>query len=603
MSDASAVVSRMIQALNLSDPEIDTSVGSVTRKLFDVFAEQIAGVNVTQDMLSYRFDIDSKHGADLDAFCQMFGISRFPAGRARGTVTLFRPSAAPNSIYVPAGTQVGTASTDPTIFGTVAPAYMAKGTASVEIPIQAILGGEAGNLPSNSITVLMTAVEDISSGTTNVGATSGGTDEESDEALIARFKRTVFRSLAGTEDMYLGVALEGASNSAEGEAPTQANVVGVSRRWREQVQIESDGSATSSIPASNVKYIFEDSFVLGPDIEAGQILTRGVHYDVSVVTMPPKITSSDLAPGEIYDLEFEYTSSASRNAPGSGISNRVDVWTNGEKIVEAGETFMFSSARTFSNTTADVMYRQNYVRLNTNNVRPTAGSVFSQLSYGPIHSFPDVLSIAGEEYREGVDYYVVHDDTAFGYGPVSRFGLEWVSGRPRPANGTAVGLSYFYNRVPRDVEANIRRWRLVGTDARAHAAKPARLIINLAVMYNRGVNRTVVNQDIFRALSRFLGAQGFAAQIQISDVLLAVKQVNGVDAARLTHQGDNSTQYGIQQVTATGVQIKNWSIGGRPIDVLLTDFEVPVLFDVKIEARAQNTIHDLEGSPFGPQDG
>jgi uncharacterized phage protein gp47/JayE len=593
VADASAIASRMIRSLALSDPDLDTSVGSVTRKIIDAVAEQLAEVEVSQDLLSYRFDIDSKHGADLDDFALMFGFTRLPAGRAYGTITLFRPAPAPQAIYIPVGTQVATSSANPVVFATVAPAYMAKGTATVEIPIQALVGGESGNLPANSLTVLVNAVEDLSSNCTNVAATTGGTDEESDEAFIARFKRTVFRSLAGTEDMYLGVALEGAENSQAGEHPTRAKVLGVTSRWREQVQIESDGTATSSIPAGNAKYIFEDSFVLGPDIANGQIFTPGVHYTVNTAVTPPVITSISLENGAIYDMEFEYTSSASRNNPALGISNRVDVWVNGEKIVEAGETFTFSNSKTFTTASGDPLNVNNFVRLNTNNIHPSPGSVFSPLSYGPIHSFPDTLSVAGVEYREGVDYYVVHDDTAFGYGPTSRFGLEWVSGQPRPANGTQVGVNYYYNRIPREVEARIRRWRLVGQDARAHQAKPARLVLHIAVMYTPGSNTATVDNEIFRALSRFLGSLGFAAVVQISDLLQAIRTVSGVDAVRFTTSSDNPTAYGIQEVTATGVQIKNWSVGGRPVDVLLKDNQIPVLHDLKIYPRAQNTIYDL----------
>lgn len=601
MVDTSTVASRIIANLGLSDPELDTSIGSVTRKIIDAVAEQIASVGITQDMLSYRFDIDSKHGADLDDFVALFGFSRLPAGRATGTVTLFRPSPAPQSIYVPAGTQVGTASTSPVVFGTVAPAYMAKGTASVEIPVQAVIGGEGGNLPSNSLTVLMTSVEDISSGTTNVGATQGGTNEESDEALISRFKRTVFRSLAGTEDMYLGVALEAPANEAEGEAPTQANVVGVAKKWSEQIQIEDgvgagNGVAYLSIPNRNAKYYFEDSFVLGPNIAAGQILTRGVHYEVDMNSVPPRIISLDLEVGGIYDLEFEYTSSASRNDPGMGISNRVDVWTNGEKIVSAGEAFTFTDAKTFNNIGGDPLHRSNFIRLNTANTPPAAGSVFSQLSYGPIHSFPDLLSIAGVEYREGVDYFIVHDDTAFGYGPTSRFGIEWVQGKPHPNNGVGVGLSYFYNRTPRDVEARIRRWRLVSTDARAHAAKTAYLTISLAVMYDQGSSPGAVDNEIFAALSKFMSGKGFASVLQISDILHVVNSVNGVDAARMTHSADGLTPWGITEVTPTGIEIRKWEVYGRPVDVRLRDDQIPAIHNLVIHPRAQNTIYDTWNS-------
>lgn len=586
MADSTAFAARMIDALALSDPDLDTSVGTEPRKIIDMLAEQLAEVDATQDLLAYRFDIDSKRGADLDSFVQMFGFSRFPARRAYGTVTLYRNSPAPQAIHIPAGTQVSTTEIDAVVFQTVASAWLARGTTSVEIPIQAVIGGAAGNLPPQAISMLINGVEDLSANTSNLAATVGGMDEESDEALIARFKRTVFRSLAGTEDMYLGVALE--SDGAASVSPTQANVLGVTSVWREQVQIGSDGTAQSSIPPDNVKYVFADSFVVGPDIEAGQLFAWGVHYDVDTNVMPPKIIGHDLEVGQVVDVEFEYTSSASRNDPGAGISNRIDVWVNGEDAVEAGEAFTLITGKTFTSVVGDPLYNGNFVRLNTPGTTPTVGNVFSQLTYGPILSFPDVISVAGVEYRERQDFFIVHDDTAFGWGPTSRFGIEWVVA---PANGTQVGVSYFYNKIPRSVEARIRRWRLVGTDARAHAAKAARLVIHLAVMYVKGVSVTRVNQEIFQALVTLLEVKPFAAVVQTSDVLHAVKAVTGVDAARLLTADDDGTLYGIQEVTATGTLVKNWAQGGRAIDVLLRDDQVPVLHDVRIVQRAQNTIH------------
>lgn len=589
MADASAFVARMVDALALSDPELDTSVGTEPRKIIDMLAEQLAEVDATQDLLSYRFDIDSKRGADLDSFVQMFGFSRFPARRAYGTVTLYRNSPAPQAIFIPAGTQVSTSDINAVVFQTVASAWLARGTTSTEIPIKAVIGGSAGNLPPQSVSLLLNGIEDLSTNTTNPAATTGGTDEESDEALIARFKRTVFRSLAGTEDMYLGVALESDGAAPDAQSPTQANVLGVTSTWREQVQIGSDGDARSSIPTGNVKYVFADSFVLGPDIEAGQLFAWGVHYDVDTSVMPPRIIGHGLEVGQVLDLEFEYTSSASRNEPGQGISNRIDVWVNGEEIVEAGEAFTFTTGHAFNSTPGDPLNVQNFIRLNTPNTPPGVGNVFSQLTYGPIHSFPDVISIAGVEYRERTDFYIVHDNTAYGWGPTSRFGIEWVATQPAP--NTQVGVAYFYNKIPRSVEARIRRWRLVGTDARAHAAKPARLVINLAVMYVKGVNINRVNQDIFTALTDLLAVKPFAAQVQVSDILHAVHGVFGVDAARLLTSTDDAANYGIQEVTATGSLIKNWASGGSAVDVLLRDDQVPMLHDVRIVQRAQNTIY------------
>lgn len=590
MSDAAAIAARMVDALRVSDPELDTGVGTEPRKIIDLLAEQLAEVDSSKSLLSLRFDIDSKAGADLDEFAAMFGFSRFAARRARGVITLYRHAPAPHPIFVPAGSQVSTASVEPVVFQTVGGAWMSQGATSVQIPIQAVVGGSRGNLGSNEISLLLNGVEDLSSTAANLAATTGGMDEESDARFIERFKRTVFRSLAGTKDMYLGVALESGGPSAGAITPSHANVVDATSTWREQIQIGTDGEAHSSIPTGNIKYVYDDSFLLGTDIAGGSLFARGVHYDVDLSTLPPRIIGHDLEPGAIYDLEFEYTSSASRNDPGAGISNRVDVWVNGEDVVEAGEAFTMTSGRTFTSDTGEPLHNQRFVRLNTANTRPSSGNVFSQLTYGPIHSFPDQFTAAGDEYVRGTHFHIVHDDTAHGWGPTSRFGIEWL-GTNRPPDGTQIGVSYWYNKVPRHVEARIRRWRLVGSDARAHQAKHARLVIHLAVMYDVGVSQQRVNQDIFNSISRFMEVQGFATAVQVSDILHAVKSVVGVDAARLLTSQDHSSAYGIHEVTATGILIKNHQEAGRPVDVLLRDDQVPILHDLKISARAQNTIN------------
>ena len=100
-------------------------------------------------------------------------------------------------------------------------------------------------------------MEGVNSTTTNLSPTSGGTNTETDAALIERFKKTVFRSMAGTADMFMGVALEDTTpDNPDDETATQATVIGSSKRWREQVQVVMGGSgleAVSTIPVANVK--------------------------------------------------------------------------------------------------------------------------------------------------------------------------------------------------------------------------------------------------------------------------------------------------------------------------------------------------------------
>lgn len=599
MADASTFASQMIDALAVSDPELDTSIGSVTRKIIDAVSETAARASLDSHLLNYAFDIDSKVGADLDDFAVMFGISRLAAQRATGLVTFSRPTAAASDVLIPAGTQVVTGTSPQVVFATVAPAYITKGTSTAEVPIQALVGGESGNLTAGTLTLLATPVEGISSTTNNATPTSGGVNTEPDSAFITRFKKTVFRSMAGTEDMYLGAVLEGSVGASDAESPTQAMVLGATRRWREQVQIAAGGTAISTIPATNSSFIFPDSAVLGSDIDSGQILTPGVHYTFDAAANPPTITGigGALAVGDLYDLEFEYSSRASRNEPIAGITNRVDVWCNGVMPVEATEATFFVSASQFSASDTDPLGAPKFVRLNTPGTHPAVGNIFLRLAYGPILSFPNSLTVAGTTYLEGTDYWVVHDDTAFGYGPTSLFGLEWLASHVPPEN-SAVTLSgaaaYTYNRVPRDAEDRVRRWRLVGTDARVHAAKRVNLRLSFAVMFDLSFDRDQVISDVERTLAVFLDGAGFDARIQVSDILQTVHNVNGVDNVRLLTSAEpvNTNQYAIEVVSDDGDHISYVTSGSSPAraaDLYLGDNEIPVLHSVNVVAKAANT--------------
>ena len=84
MASAADVAAQMVAALALSEPELDTSIGTPVRKILDAVAEAVAEAYVDQHLVNYAFDIDSKQGADLDDFVLLFGFTRVPAQRASG---------------------------------------------------------------------------------------------------------------------------------------------------------------------------------------------------------------------------------------------------------------------------------------------------------------------------------------------------------------------------------------------------------------------------------------------------------------------------------------------------------------------------------------
>ena len=609
IKSAADIVSEMIASLAISDSEVDTSIGSTVRKIFDVVGEQVAPAYAERFLLGNGFNVDAKSGGDLDDFCSMFGINRLAARRATGVVTFSRPDVAMQNVVIPANAQIATGTLPQVIFATVAPAVLLAGTTSVSVPVQAVVAGESGNLPADALTNLLTPLLGISSTTRQSDALSGGVNSESDEALRARFKKTLFRSMAGTEDMFIGLSIEETTpNDPVDTLAVQANVLGATKRWSEQVQVTLDGAdlvATSMIPTTSVKFVYPGSAFFGEDLEAGAVLTEGVHYTFDDSVTPPQIIGigTNLIENKVYDLDFEYVPQASRNDPENGITNRVDIWVSGVAPQQAGETTYYQPG-TFNETPGDPLERTNFIRLTDDAapVAPTNGNKFLQLAWGPIIDFPESLVLGGVTYVRDTDYWVVHDDTGHGYSPTSMFGLEWLSTNQPAANSTMIlgdTQAYFYNRLPSDVEARTRKWRLVTTDVKAHAAKQVRLTLNFAIMYLPAYERGAVQAEVDRTLANWMQGLGFRSVVQVSDILSVAHSVSGVDNIRLLNSLETSTgvvdDWGIQHVTQSGFHLDHFASGltpSRARDIVLAENEVPVLYDVRYVTKAQNTFNE-----------
>lgn len=604
------IASKIRSELSLTDPELDTSVGSPTRKIIDAVSESISEAYFEQHLLSYQYDVDSKTDADLDAFCQLFGLARLAAKRATGTVIFTRTvgGSTTTTVFLPVSTEVRAVSTDPPeSVITVTPAVMGPGVLSVEVPVQAIDAGPVGNLPANSLSVIITPVDGVGT-VTNVSPITGGMGQETDLELRDRFKRTVFRNMAGTEQMYLGVALDDPDCFS-------ATVLGASKRRREQVQIAS-GVAVSQV--QDAIFIYDSPVAVGEDIDNGDVFLRDFDWSWDTAVNPPRVVvlnATAMPNGTLVDLDFEYSPLASRNDPSNGITNRVDVWVGGQRAVEATQSVVFSNGTLFTGSSSSRFYNLKFVR--PDDTHPAVANVFVPLAFGPIISVPTTLVIAGTTYgiataahplgttvgSTKIAYQVVHDDSATGYSSDSLFGLEWsVASGYLPANNSVFSISqdYTYNQLISSIQGAVDNWRLVGVDAKAHQAKAFGLRFSLAVMYDRSVSSSVTNSGIDAAIASYLAKVGFDSVVQVSDVLQAVHNVSGVDAVRFLHGADysgynpatpNAYAVGIQKVVAGAVTASYVdSPGGFATDVLFGDNELPTFDSAVKVAKAQNTM-------------
>lgn len=248
----SSIASALIGQLAITEPDLDTSVGTTVRNMVDAFAEQIAEAYNDNNISQFQYSLTTLSGSALDAFTALFGFTRFAAKPATGIVSfiqspnLSRAGATP-SIYIPAGTTVST----PTgvVFTTVVGATLGATQSSVDISIQAVGGGANTNVVAGSISNLNMTITGVSS-VVNVNATSGGTDQESDSAYRARFQSQIFRGFLGTNSSFTGTCMENPNVS-------RAVTIGSSVTRNEQLQVtSSSGTLVATSLCQDLQYMF-----------------------------------------------------------------------------------------------------------------------------------------------------------------------------------------------------------------------------------------------------------------------------------------------------------------------------------------------------------
>lgn len=482
----------MIRQLRLLDPSVSAEVGTPERKIIDTVAEQLATAQIDLTQLNSAFDLESKFGVDLDEFLSIFGFARQTGSFATGYVTFSRAVASSVAIPIQTGTQVAASAVATTgggsvslNFATTAYGELTPGELEVTIPVRCTTTGSIGNIAAGTITSFGSSPVLGITGVSNAIATTGGTDPETDAALKVRFKNTVFRNLAGTEDQFLALAISTAFTS-------KANAVGPISRYQEYVQVPDVDDATadpdsgivgngsagewtsalSTIPYS--KHIYdtlpyylttgeltdaetgfyrrEVDFKINTTIvaknrgdtyrQAHETIPSGYNVESSsFTTYQPNLTFFNvfqgtneavtaLRPKDVLLFEHSYMSSASRNDYEHQLLNCVDVFINGQNPVQAdaitvrpGTTYAATNA--FSTEATNRFYIENFRRIGEPERRPVAGNFFMGLFWTPVLTIPSKIVTPQATYYEGVHYWAVEDVSSIGRSIRARTGIEW----------------------------------------------------------------------------------------------------------------------------------------------------------------------------------
>ena len=566
----------------LLDPSISLEPLTIEAKIVDSVAEVISNVQIDQYVIQYQFDIDAKFGTDLDKFVALFGFARRGGVKSTGIVTFSRATGSDTDIVIKAGTQVMRPSTGfsaAQVFFTTTDVFLPRSELTVDAPIEAAVAGVLGNVPANTIIQIGATTTNVSN-VFNDSPTANGSNPETDAELKIRFKNTLFRNIAGTQDQYLALALIS-------KYANKANVLGPISRYIEYLQVDSDGVISSEIPFSKYTYDFDYYLTDGNTIAEVFFAPNGVDYTFSPA-VPPTITvvnADNLPTDTIVLLEHSYCSKHSRNEPSEDILHNVDIYVSGENAQEVNQSVLFPDSG--NNIVNDSLSKFNYVNFRREDGQSaTVGSRFQELLWQPVLDLPTFITIDGIDYLEGVHYWFLEDITNYRGSRRGRDGIEWSSTVSATiADATPFTITYLLNRVPVVLNELIDAHKQIATDVLVHAANKRYFNFNFIAMYTPGSSKEAVDQGIERALSDFLSAQTFGAIIQLSDIIEITHEVAGVDNIKFASQDDNIA-YGILEVAKDGLTPVSEPITA---DFFLEDCDLPVLNALSVTRRAQNT--------------
>ena len=154
-------------------------------------AAQVYALYVQADWVTRQAFPQTAEGEYLDYHAQLRSLERKPALPAQGTVRFTAGEAAQSDRAIPEGTVCMTAGL--VRFATTQAAVLPAGELTVDVPVQALEPGTAGNVSAQTVVSMAVAPMGIAS-CTNPQAFAGGADGEGDEELRARVLDT-FRRL------------------------------------------------------------------------------------------------------------------------------------------------------------------------------------------------------------------------------------------------------------------------------------------------------------------------------------------------------------------------------------------------------------------------
>ncbi|BAK52969.1 baseplate J family protein [Bacillus phage SP-10] len=168
---------------------VDFTEGSVIRTLLEAVATELEEYYFK----SYNNMLYAMENAVYDAF----GFERRPATSALGNIVVVFSNPIPSDLVIPKGTRVATSDADPVYYQTRTDFSVKEGASEAVIEVYCVTPGKVGNVPENSITVMVNPLSLVSR-VYNPDRFITGRDEETLVERKQRFNKFVETRAKGT---------------------------------------------------------------------------------------------------------------------------------------------------------------------------------------------------------------------------------------------------------------------------------------------------------------------------------------------------------------------------------------------------------------------
>lgn len=171
-------------------------------------AGELYRLGTSMDWLELQAFPQTATGAQLDLHGVQRGVTRYGAEKAVGVVSFSRYLPLSFDLVVPKGTVCATSGEPVVEYQTTQEAVLASGQLTVDVPVEAVVAGSAGNAAAGYVTTLVNAPTGINYAS-NENPITGGRDPESDEDYRKRVLDAWSHCPNGTNaDYYRQIALD-----------------------------------------------------------------------------------------------------------------------------------------------------------------------------------------------------------------------------------------------------------------------------------------------------------------------------------------------------------------------------------------------------------